>query len=83
MKKICLLIGLLATLGLRAQTSGLEGSTLPAMGGGSLLSDDIISTPGDTEDGDGTTVPVDGGLSVLLAAGAAYGARRLRRRQGD
>lgn len=82
MKKICLLIGLLATLGLRAQTSGLEGSTLPAMGGGSLLSDDIISTPGDTDDGDGT-VPVDGGLTLLLAAGAAYGARRLRRRQGD
>jgi hypothetical protein len=25
-------------------------------------------------------VPVDGGLSLLLAAGAAYGARRLRRR---
>jgi len=82
MKKICLLIGLLATLGLRAQTSGLEGSTLPAMGGGSLLSDDLISTPGDTDDGDGT-VPVDGGLTLLLAAGAAYGARRLRRRQGD
>ena len=25
-------------------------------------------------------IPVDGGLSLLLAAGAAYGARRLRRR---
>ena len=25
-------------------------------------------------------VPVDGGLSLLLAAGAAYGARRLKRR---
>ena len=82
MKKICLLIGLLATLGLRAQTSGLEGSTLPAMGGGSLLSDDLISASDDPLDGDGT-VPVDGGLTLLLAAGAAYGARRLRRRQGD
>lgn len=82
MKKICLLIGLLATLGLRAQTSGLEGSTLPAMGGGSLLSDDLSSTPGDTDDGDGT-VPVDGGLTLLLAAGAAYGARRLRRHRED
>jgi hypothetical protein len=29
----------------------------------------------DPADGDGT-VPVDGGISFLLAAGAAYGARR-------
>ena len=28
----------------------------------------------------GNDVPVDGGLSVLLAAGAAYGAGRLRRK---
>jgi hypothetical protein len=34
----------------------------------------------DMEDGDGT-VPVDGGLSLLLAAGAAYGIRRVRRRK--
>jgi hypothetical protein len=32
----------------------------------------------DMEDGDGT-VPVDGGLSLLLAAGAAYAGRRLYR----
>jgi hypothetical protein len=30
----------------------------------------------DPADGDGT-VPVDGGLSLLLAAGAAYGGRRI------
>jgi len=29
------------------------------------------------EDGDGT-VPVDGGVSVLLAIGAAYGLRKVR-----
>jgi hypothetical protein len=29
----------------------------------------------DPADGDGT-VPVDGGITLLLAAGAAYGARR-------
>ena len=29
----------------------------------------------DPADGDGT-VPVDGGISLLLAAGAAYGSRR-------
>jgi hypothetical protein len=33
---------------------------------------------GDPSDGDGT-VPVDGGISLLLAAGAVYGARRLKR----
>ena len=32
---------------------------------------------GDPGDGDGS-VPVDGGVSLLLAAGAAYGAYRLR-----
>lgn len=29
----------------------------------------------------GGSIPVDGGLSLLLAAGAAYGARRLRRKK--
>ena len=33
----------------------------------------------DPADGDGT-VPVDGGLSLLLAAGAAYAGRRLYRK---
>ena len=33
----------------------------------------------DPADGDGT-VPVDGGLSLLLAAGAAWGVRRFHRR---
>ena len=31
----------------------------------------------DMDDGDGQTVPVDGGISLLLAAGAAYGGRKL------
>ena len=30
----------------------------------------------DMDDGDGT-VPVDGGISILLVAGAAYGGRKL------
>ena len=40
-----------------------------------------LQAQGDTGDGDGQTadVPVDGGISLLLAAGAAYGARRLKR----
>jgi hypothetical protein len=43
---------------------------------------------GTEDDGGGITfddntndMPIDGGLSLLLAAGAAYGARRLRRRR--
>ena len=36
----------------------------------------------DMEDGDGT-VPVDGGLSLLLAAGAAYGTRRVMKKKWD
>jgi hypothetical protein len=38
----------------------------------------------DPEDGDGQTedaIPVDGGLSLLLAAGAAYGVRSIRMRK--
>ena len=31
------------------------------------------------EPGDGDAVPIDGGISLLLAAGAVYGARRLKR----
>lgn len=34
----------------------------------------------DPGDGDGS-VPIDGGLSLLLGAGAAYGAYRLRRKE--
>lgn len=37
---------------------------------------------GDPGDGDGS-VPVDGGVSLLLAAGAAFGAYRLARRAPD
>ena len=42
-----------------------------------------VETGGDMDDGDGQFIPVDGGLSLLLAAGAAYGVRRVRRRYGS
>ena len=42
--------------------------------------DDPIQTD-DTGGPSPGPLPVDGGLSLLLAAGAAYGARRLRRRR--
>lgn len=45
-----------------------------------LMSTAIMAIPGDMEDGDGTNVPVDGGITLLLSAGAAYGVRRLRRK---
>ena len=42
---------------------------------GQALADD--PDPGDLGDPDGTAVPIDGGLSLLLAAGAGIGARKL------
>ena len=41
-----------------------------------LLTDESLATEAGPAPG---AIPVDGGLSLLLAAGAAYGARRLRR----
>jgi hypothetical protein len=43
-----------------------------------------IGQPGGTDDLDSNpdaAVPIDGGLSLLLAAGAAYGGRRLARKR--
>ena len=42
-----------------------------------LSTEEILSTESGPAPGD---IPVDGGLSLLLAAGAAYGAGRMRRR---
>jgi hypothetical protein len=61
-------------------------SLLEPVGGGLVSSDDPMNSFGGLPgDGDGTTtgeeIPVDGGLSLLLAAGAAYGGRRVRRRK--
>jgi hypothetical protein len=41
-----------------------------------ISSINAFSQADDPADGDGT-VPVDGGISILLAAGAAYGIRRM------
>jgi hypothetical protein len=43
-----------------------------------ICSVNAFSQSDDMGDGDGT-VPVDGGLSLLLAAGAAYAGRRIYR----
>jgi len=42
-----------------------------------------LTDPDDPSIDDPADIPVDGGLSLLLAAGAAYGARRLKRPKPD
>lgn len=91
MKKTTTIIALiLTTLIVQAQDEDLPSDGLLQQNGesGILTLDpgvifgpgDVIVVDNDPEDGDAQT-PVDGGLSLLLAAGAAYGARRLRRRK--
>jgi hypothetical protein len=46
-----------------------------------ICSINAFSQADDPADGDGT-VPVDGGISLLLAAGTAWGLRRIRNRSG-
>jgi hypothetical protein len=60
-----------------------EGMGWTESGGGDNGSSSSTGTEDDEASfGDNVTdTPVDGGLSLLLAAGAAYGARRLRRRR--
>jgi hypothetical protein len=53
---------------------------------GTEVSNDLLETESGTNPGGpggDPGVPVDGGLSLLLAAGAAYGVRRLRRNPSD
>jgi len=38
----------------------------------------VCSDPPPFNDGDPTAVPIDGGVSLLLAAGAAYGIKKVR-----
>jgi hypothetical protein len=47
-----------------------------------LLSINAFSQAEDPADGDGT-VPVDGGLSLLLATGVVYSLRTLRNRERE
>jgi hypothetical protein len=53
---------------------GMTYNSDPAM-----TNSDPPPAPGGGTGGSDPGVPVDGGLSLLLAAGAAYGARKLRR----
>jgi hypothetical protein len=44
-----------------------------------ILINSLHAQPGFSDDVD--DVPLDGGLSLLIAAGAGYGARRLKKKQ--
>lgn len=44
---------------------------------------DTLAQPGGLDDDPGTSVPIDGGISVLLGAGIFYGSRRLKVRYSD
>jgi hypothetical protein len=52
--------------------------TVPPGGG----SDNVDANPPELGGGD-PGAPIDGGLSVLLAAGAAYGVKRMRKKKDD
>jgi hypothetical protein len=68
---------------MRGGQLGLFNEAMPSIGTllpvDDLISDrEVLATESVPSFG---AVPVDGGLSLLLAAGAAYGARRLRWRK--
>lgn len=77
MKKTLCIWALLLSLQVKSQDD--EGILRKPWDGESLLPVDAGITV-DPGDGD-VAVPVDGGLSLLLAAGAAYGVRRVRHRR--
>ena len=82
MKKLVCLFCLTLLIGLTtsAQDDPVDnGPFTPSDPGSTAVDDD----PMESNAPDPNDIPVDGGLSLLLAAGAAYGARRLRRRKSD
>ena len=69
--------------GINQLSENIQSLLEPVGGGGEGLigpGDDLLSTENDPNDGD-SQVPVDGGLSLLLAAGAAYAGRRIYRKE--
>jgi len=84
MKKLICILMIFYSFNAHAQAGdtgdgGGVTSDFPVDGG---LSMHVNPQAPEPADGDGTSsdIPVDGGLSLLLAAGAAYGARRVRRK---
>jgi hypothetical protein len=77
-KLICICcLGLLIGLSTSAQDDPVDnGPFTPSDPGSTAVDDD----PMESNAPDPNDIPVDGGLSLLLVAGAAYGAGRLRRR---
>jgi hypothetical protein len=60
-----------------------ESLTAPSLDLSTLTDglDDLPTTPGFGDDV--TDVPIDGGLSLLVAAGVGYGAKQLRKKKGE
>jgi hypothetical protein len=79
MKKLIYLfcLGLMMATSASAQEEPMPNPFTPWDLGSGAMDDD----PAGTDNGNPGGIPVDGGLSLLLAAGAAYGVRRLRGRK--
>jgi len=58
----------------------LTGQTVQAQAPGNGGTTGGPPAPAPTPQADPTVIPLDGGASLLLAGGVAYGLRRLRRR---
>ena len=67
-------------LGLLSLSAALLAAR-PALAQVTVPPDDDPASPGPTKGGGATGVPIDGGASLLLAGGVAYGLRKLRQRR--
>lgn len=74
-----LLLTILLFSSLKAQVSDSEDEYSPFFP--DLVGQTFDEDPMGTENRLPGDIPVDGGLSLLLAAGAAYGVRKVRRRK--
>jgi hypothetical protein len=70
---LCLMSAPLMAQDVDPGVAAVDEPLYPAPSGGQMADD-----PAGTDNANPGGIPVDGGLSLLLAAGAAYGARRLK-----
>ncbi|NDC78571.1 MAG: hypothetical protein EBZ67_11970 [Chitinophagia bacterium] len=79
------LLALLAVFVLQVGGTQAQPDTPPTDGGPGCCPDSPDGDPNGDPPGDPgpTAVPFDGGISLLLAAGAAYGVRRSARKRAE